>query len=108
VPGGGAALDVATGRWTPLPTVAGLAGAGGAARVAGVSGAWTGEALVVVGGLAEGIALAYDPVAGRWTVGPDRPPLVRATATWIGRELLVWGGYGPSGTTSALRRLVPR
>jgi N-acetylneuraminic acid mutarotase len=91
------AYDPATGRWASLPanTRAGLSPM-----------AWTGAALVTPAGNPRGAAL--DPGAPHWLALPPFPlgEPDGATAIWTGRQLLVWGGYGPTGRGSNVGALL--
>ena len=83
--------DPATGRWASLPA---------APRADLVPVAWTGHALITPGGNAPGAAL--DPGTPHWQALPPSPlgPPDGASAVWTGRQLLVWGGFGPLGRGS--------
>ena len=54
---------------------------------------WTGEEMIVWGGLADATGAAYDPAAGRWRAIEPSPfeGDYRHQAVWSGNELLVWG-----------------
>ena len=116
----GSAYDPAAGRWRPLPE-APLAGRYRHAA------AWTGEAMVIVGGSddaeSEGTrgapqrfladAAAYDPTADVWRLLPPAPfdPVSPPSAVWTGREVIVWDGssgaaYNPA--SDAWRPLAER
>lgn len=90
-----------TGSWEVLPD----------APVPGRAGhtlAWSGEELLVWGGMARADAgargeffsdgAAYDPRSGHWRTLPPAPLEGRSEhgAAWTGDELLVWGGAGPT------------
>jgi N-acetylneuraminic acid mutarotase len=92
----GAAYDPESDTWRVL------AGAPLAAR-SHHAAAWTGTEMVVWGGYAttDGYALAplgaaYNPVTDAWRAVPDGPLDGRSdhSATWTGREVVVWGGVG--------------
>lgn len=60
---------------------------------------WTGDELLVWGGIGEGGAIprhgeSYDPVADTWTALPRSPLRARVDAitVWTGSEMLIWGG----------------
>lgn len=88
----GAAYDPAEQRWrrlAPSPL------AGRSRAVA----AWTGDQMIVWGGIGTDQAAihdgaAYDPTTDTWAPLPPYPgsPARGSVATWTGRELLVWGG----------------
>jgi hypothetical protein len=99
----GAALDPATGHWSPIPP-------GPVEGRAAVHGAWTGAELVVWGGmgrtgfLADGAA--YDPQRRTWRAVSPAPlsPRGSAVLVWTGDHVLVAGGYdNASGHTDAAR-----
>jgi N-acetylneuraminic acid mutarotase len=65
---------------------------------------WTGDALVVWGGSAEGVPLRTGGIF-RQATGWTNTPLMGApsarfghTAVWTGTEMLIWGGVGGIGT----------
>jgi hypothetical protein len=101
----GAALDVATGAWRPLPTVAGFGGRAAAIRSVGVEAAWAGSTLLVVGGFPVPALLALEDQA--WAALPERDALRAPALAWTGEELLVWGGHSAGGSTVALRSWRP-
>lgn len=86
---GGAALDVATERWTVLPPSPQQFAVTFAA-------AWTGTAAILVGGPAEQPGAVWTPSMGRWTPLPPilEPAISGHSATWTGESLLLWGGQG--------------
>jgi Kelch motif protein len=97
----GAAYDIAANRWRVLPA------APISARYNAVA-AWTGSEMIVVGGTRDGTGpnggaeflhdgAAYDPVHNRWRRIPDAPGCP-TMGTWTGRELVVAGACGRSGT----------
>jgi len=87
------AYNPSTNTWRSLPP-SGLTPRQGALTV------WTGNALVVWGGLNWDRTSSYpdgarlDPVAGSWQRLPTAPVPARgyAGAAWSGREVLLWGG----------------
>jgi hypothetical protein len=88
-----AAYNPATNRWrriAPLPSQ-------------GVTAAWDGHELLVVGSGTRGqSAFAYKPATNRWRRLASLPTARRgATAVWIGGRLLVWGGENLRGTGPA-------
>jgi hypothetical protein len=97
----GAAYDVAANRWRVLPA------APISARYNAVA-AWTGSEMIVVGGMRDGTGpsggaeflhdgAAYDPVHNRWRRIPNAPGCP-SIGTWTGRQLVVAGACGRSGT----------
>ena len=87
----GAAYDPASDRWRPIPE------APIGARI-DFGAAWTGEELVIVGGVGmygaarPGMAAAYSPADDRWRLLPE-PPFSGQTggwAAWTGEEILYW------------------
>jgi hypothetical protein len=80
-------------------------------RFATAAKAWTGQELLVWGGMdrdrrihADGAA--FDPATGRWRplpLAPQAQQLDRlgGDAVWTGRELLVWGGLAPEDGSRA-------
>jgi hypothetical protein len=88
----GAAYDPARDRWRRIATSPLTA----RDRPRGV---WTGQELVVWGGVPRGDArgvdaAAYDPARDRWRRLPNGPlsPRSNHTMVWTGREVLIWGG----------------
>ena len=91
-----------TDSWTPIPAMDALEPRSQLAAV------WTGEEMVVWGGMAEGEkSLAtggrYRPSDGSWTLLPRAGlPEARVSplSVWTGREMIVWGGliFGPPRT----------
>ncbi len=106
-PVGGAALDFATGKWTRLPDVPGLGSEIPWHSIYGFDGAWTGGRLVLVGGYPTGIALTLEDGGTSWHRMPPRPAVVDPSVHWTGEELLVWGGWGPDGSSVALESWRP-
>ncbi|WP_188944969.1 hypothetical protein [Nakamurella endophytica] len=92
---------LAHGTWQELP----------AAPISGRSdavGAWTGSLVLIWGGrdatsrgrpLLLGDGASYDPATRRWNQLPPSPlpPRASALSVWTGRQLLIWGGQGPTG-----------
>lgn len=74
-------------------------------RLATAATAWTGQELIVWGGvtrdrLVHADGAAYDPRAGRWRPIPPAPQAQMLDkqdggAVWTGQELLIWGGTTP-------------
>ena len=74
-------------------------------RFATAARAWTGEELIVWGGvtrdrLVHADGAAYDPRTGRWRPVPPAPQAQTLDkrdggAVWTGQELLIWGGTTP-------------
>lgn len=67
---------------------------------------WTGREMIVWGGSNPSTAASYtggryDPATDTWraTRADGTQPFYRSqhTAVWTGREMIVWGGYGPVG-----------
>lgn len=94
----GAAHDLATGRWAPLPKAPLAARSSPAA-------AWTGEQMLVWGGRGAravmGDGAAYDPARARWRrmAKKGQPsPRVRMAFAWTGAKMLVFGGEDAEGT----------
>jgi len=69
---------------------------------------WTGEEMIVWGGVSGNIfstgrqepradGAAFDPRSGRWRPIAPAPlsPRERHVAVWTGEEMIVWGGQGP-------------
>jgi hypothetical protein len=90
-PDDGAAYDASADSWTELPRSPYWS-------LAGHTAVWTGEEMVVWGGVVEaGVArhgAAFDPRSGVWRK-IARPPIdgrSRHTAVWTGAEMIVWGG----------------
>jgi N-acetylneuraminic acid mutarotase len=95
----GAAAPTTPGSWTMLPAAPVAVDSGSLAS------AWTGKQLLVFGRatkrdptgavlLATNVAAAYDPVARSWhRLSPPAPTgsFMGYSASWTGRELLVWG-----------------
>jgi hypothetical protein len=103
----GAAYTLATDSWRKLLRSP-LAGRR-------TSGVWTGRVMIVAGGagrepdpkvagetvLAD--AAAYNPATRAWRrLAPMPEPRAGATATWTGTEVLMVGGYGPTGSMRQL------
>ena len=64
--------------------------------------AWTGNEMIVWGGLADNSGGRYNPVTDNWlSTSTINAPISRAghTAVWSGSEMIVWGGFPPSGGT---------
>jgi N-acetylneuraminic acid mutarotase len=95
-PDDGAAYDPRTDSWTELP-------ASPYWSLAGHSATWTGEEMVVWGGVGaagmEGRGAAFDPGRDAWRTIAAAPLDGRQghTAVWTGEEVLVWGGRGEDG-----------
>jgi hypothetical protein len=95
-PDTGAAYDPRSDRWTELP-------ASPYWSLAGHSAIWTGEEMVVWGGVGgvdmEHRGAAFDPERNAWRTIAAAPldGRHRHTAVWTGEEMLVWGGRGQAG-----------
>jgi hypothetical protein len=86
-------------------------------RFATAATAWTGQELIVWGGMdrdrrvhADGAA--FDPAAGRWRPLPPAPQAQQlgrlgGKAVWTGRELLIWGGAAPDDEAGAVGAMRP-
>jgi N-acetylneuraminic acid mutarotase len=90
----GARYDPATDRWTPMSRV------GAPMPRTDMAAVWTGEELVIWGGVVGSAYLGdgarYDPLTDTWRpISTAGAPAGRAAprAVFTGRELLVWGGY---------------
>jgi len=103
----GAAYTPATDSWQQLPRSP-LEGRR-------TSGVWTGREMIVAGGAGRGPdpkvaeetvladAAAYHPATRTWRqLAPMPEPRAGATATWTGTEVVVVGGYGPTGSMRQL------
>lgn len=79
--------DAVAGEWRALPE-APVEGRQNAGVV------WSGEELLVWGGVPRSGGAAYDPAADTWRLLPDAPldPREDHVAVWTGEELVVWGG----------------
>jgi hypothetical protein len=95
--------DAAGGRWRALPPMPAQPTGQQPARRNGAAVVWTGQQLIVWGGLSEepfrtrADGAAYHPGTGRWTPHPTAPESQwlregHGAAMWTGREMLVWGG----------------
>jgi N-acetylneuraminic acid mutarotase len=89
----GARFNPTTGVWTSLPS----AGTPSAREYA--TGFWNGSQFVVWGGndtrsRPTWDGARYNPVTNAWSSLPPAPltPRLEASATWTGRDLIVWGG----------------
>ncbi len=78
---------VVDGEWQPLPP----APVEGRQQPAAV---WTGQELLIWGGVPRVAGAAYDPAGDSWRELPSAPldPREGHVAVWTGSELLVWGG----------------
>ncbi|MBV9041836.1 MAG: sigma-70 family RNA polymerase sigma factor [Acidimicrobiia bacterium] len=95
----GAAFDPASNRWRPIAAPTAVAQRGQALTL------WTGQEMLVIGGLtSDGVAPsndgAYDPTTDHWRTLPPRPLGMTGalTGAWDGHEALV---LSLSGTTTA-------
>jgi hypothetical protein len=95
--------QLAGGRWRALPPMPAQPPGQQPARRNGAAVVWTGQQLIVWGGLSHepfrtrADGAAYDPGTGRWTPLPTAPEgqwlrESHGAAVWTGREMLVWGG----------------
>lgn len=94
-PDNGAAYDPRADRWTELPSSPYWS-------LASHSAIWTGEEMIVWGGVGVGMydrGAAFDPRSGAWRTIAAAPLEARHrhTAVWTGEEMLVWGGQGQAG-----------
>jgi N-acetylneuraminic acid mutarotase len=92
-PDNGAAYDPRADSWTELPSSPYWS-------LASHSAIWTGEEMVVWGGVdMERLGAAFDPRSGAWrTIAPA--PIdgsFRHAAVWTGAEMIVWGGATGGG-----------
>jgi N-acetylneuraminic acid mutarotase len=85
--------DAATDTWVPMSLT------GAPASMSGMTAVWTGQVMVVWGGLnfpPVNTGGRYDPVADSWaptsTIGAPAGRWAH-TAVWTGSRMLVWGGY---------------
>jgi len=105
---GGASLFNTGGRYDPSTDTWAATSTGGAgapsARI-GHTAAWTGEEMIVWGGIDGSLRPSntggrYDPTSDTWSPTPTGAtvPSARAghTAVWTGTEMIVWGGTGLS------------
>jgi N-acetylneuraminic acid mutarotase len=105
----GGLYDPVADAWAPMATTEG--------RTENAA-AWTGNELIVWGGSAwagpwtDGGA-RYNPATDTWTpIATEGAPSPRAHPgrggfTWSGEELLVWGGFGPTGEVGGGSRYHP-
>ena len=101
----GARYDPLTDSWTPTPT------AGAPLPRARSTAVWTGQEMIVWGGLGIGhlqlnTGGRYDPASNAWTrTSTTSAPTGRAqhTVAWTGKEMIVWGGFTPTATNSGGR-----
>ena len=86
-PDSGAAYDPKTDSWRELPEAP-------AWSFANHTAVWTGEEMIVWGGVGMNRGAAFDPVADEWRYIAPSPIEGRHghTAVWTGTEMLVWGG----------------
>ena len=86
--GDGAAYDPQTDRWRPMATN------GAPDANAGINSAWTGQEILMWGGLYGDAMAAYDPAANTWRsmdpAGPH-PNNIPSCAVWTGRYFVVCG-----------------
>jgi N-acetylneuraminic acid mutarotase len=68
--------------------------------------AWTGEAIVGVGG--GGRSVAYVPARSKWIRLPRAPLSLTAPPVWTGKELLQYGTGGVGSSTAGFQALIPR
>ncbi len=93
----GAAYDPVADRWRPLSAAQGLA------RRLGHSAVWTGNEMVVWGGVDREFHRdggAYQPASDRWRLLSPAPldSPSRYSAVWTGGAMLLWGGgFRPMG-----------
>lgn len=92
-PDNGAAYDPRADSWTELPSSPYWS-------LASHSAIWTGEEMVVWGGVdMESRGAAFDPRSGAWrTIAPATiDGRFRHAAVWTGTEMIVWGGAAGAG-----------
>ncbi len=113
----GASLFDSGGRYTPATdSWATTSAAGAPAPRAGQTAAWTGEEMIVWGGLVTP-SLDGTSTGGRYTPGTDAWVATSTTggpgpqdghaAVWTGSEMIVWGGFGDLGFVSDSAKYVP-
>jgi N-acetylneuraminic acid mutarotase len=101
--GDGASYDPVTDTWDALP-VPPLAPRVGHRAVATTDRmiVWGGSSEAAEGGRYFADGAVYNPVANGWVPAASPPaslePRDNAAAVWTGENLLVWGGFGRSGT----------
>jgi hypothetical protein len=78
----GAAYDPSTDSWRPLPDAPSYAGYGATA-------VWTGDELIVVGGITVMSATAYSPDTNEWRRLADPPDLSPRSMVWAGEVALM-------------------
>ncbi len=100
----GAAFDVATGTWAPLPPSPLQPSS------ASLLGTWTGTELLVwdndASDATHRTGAAYDPTTHTWrTIAPSPLPADQATSVvaWDGHEALLWSASAPTGTAEPVR-----
>ncbi|MDO8505714.1 MAG: MopE-related protein [bacterium] len=109
--GDGARYDPLRDEWTPVATE------GAPSARSGNSVIWTGTEMIVWGGDGLGAGPDYLNTGGRYIPALDlwsatatsgaASARVYQTAVWTGSEMLVWGGYSPSGFAPAGGRYAP-
>jgi hypothetical protein len=99
----GAAYDPVSDTWRELPD-AGIAG-----RL-GHSAVWTGDAMLVWGGVTDfgcqtgsSDGAVYESATDQWRPISSAPGPVRTShsAVWTGDEMIVWGGFPTQGTATS-------
>ena len=106
----GASYDPATDVWRKIPSAPVPARADS-------KGVWTGQRMIVWGGVASsgttngrfeaglvGKGASYDPVTRTWQALPASPLKARSghQMVWTGHEVVVWGGSNPSSSLDPL------
>ena len=98
----GGHYDPATDTWT----AGGISTAGAPVDRTGHTAVWTGNEMIVWGGVHNSTALntggRYNPATHTWAAGgtsTSGAPTIRHlhTAVWTGTEMVVWGGYSGGG-----------
>jgi N-acetylneuraminic acid mutarotase len=85
----GARYDPSTDTWTPTTTV------GAPAPRYGQVAVWTGDRMIIWGGVGLSSGGRYDPATDSWTpTSTAGAPLARYehAAVWTGSKMLIWGG----------------
>lgn len=106
----GARYNPTTDTWTTISTINAPSGRSGHTAI------WTGSEMIIWGGqTASGnnytdTGARYDPATDSWTaISTTNAPSGRAGhfSVWTGTEMIIWRGYGSSGTTNTGARYDP-
>ena len=104
----GARYDPVSDSWTPMATNEGRTDN---------AYVWSGTEMLVWGGSTPNspwtdTGARYDPVSNSWapmsTIGAPSPRTSHGRAAWSGSEMLVWGGFGPTGEVAGGGRYDPQ